>query len=181
MLFALGDWQKASEKADQPQKPEPTWTDVLGKVKANADYKNHQKRFTSSSLTPDDPAFNRSHEARAAVRFLQSWQDGRWDRVAEFASRILLKDKTDEAAIKQTRLDFEDHTITAFTITSIDFPRSSTMHVRGSAALTDTEQPIEIRMICWNDDGSVGIPGTDGIHWEASPWVPRMFFEVREA
>jgi hypothetical protein len=176
MLFAVADWATATQKAAEPRKPEPSWSETWSIIKRNAADERYEKKFVASTLTASDPRFQDNEVILRATEFLDAWRNGRWALVSAFTPPRLLGSRSAGDAARHTKEVFGQHDLTNWEITSVTFAQANTADLRANATVNGDSSEMRFRLVLRTEDGNVAMPTDLGARWTLAVWAPHTFF-----
>jgi len=177
MLFAVADWATATQKAAETKEPDPTWGDLWSSLSRQASYKKYQRDFVSTTLPASAEGFASVEIVQLAAEFLEAWQFERWGLVAKFTPPMLLSTRSDGQSARQAKDTFAQHDLTSWTIQSVTHDQASTASIKAAAVVNGDEAMMHFRMVFWDLNDNVGIPGQDEGRWTLAVWAPHTYFE----
>lgn len=178
MLFAVTDWATATEKAAEPKKPDPTWGDLWSTLGRRTAYKQYQRDFMPSTIPASAEGFASAEIVQLASQFLEAWQFERWGLVAKFTPPRLLSARSDGQAAQQAKDTFTQHDLTSWTIQSVTYDQASTASIIAEVMVNGDEAMMHFRMVFWDLNDNVGIPGRDEGRWTLAVWAPHTYFRA---
>ncbi len=177
ILFAVGDWAAANERAAKPPEPPPTLRETAATLWRHANHENYRERFRASVAAIDDPGFEELEVVRRVRAFLEAWEKQRWAIVAEaFSTKTLGLRKNRGQQIEWVKSVYEFHPLEAFEISEVEFPQASVAVIRGEATIGEESGPVALRWIHWRPDETLAIPGDADAEWCIGVYPPHAFF-----
>lgn len=176
MLYAVADWATATQKAAQPAKPEPSWSDLWETGKRHGAHQRYKKNFASTTITPSDAEFRDDAVAKRAAEFLDAWQSKRWGHVAAFAPPVLVGSKSAGQAAQAAKNVFGQHDLSRWDIAAVTYDQPSTAEIWVAGTMNGVDAEFRFRMVCWTAEGKIAIPTDEGPTWRLAIWAPATFF-----
>lgn len=177
LLFAVSDWATATRKAAEPKEPEPTLSEIVSTAKRIATYKRYQESFATSTLKASDAEFSSDKIVQLASEFLEAWANKRWGLVAKFMPSALKGARSEGEAARQAGDIFSQFELEEWSIDSVTYDQASSAAIHAQSTVAGNKRRMQFRMIFWNSEGNVGIPGVDEGTWTVAVWAPRTYFE----
>lgn len=174
-LLAVVDWATSLEKAAKPKKPEPTWSEVMERVKENADFKSKMNAWKPSSgsvLSADEPAAHSS--VKAAAEFLDLWARSNWGHLALRFMR-LGKEDSGKATPQEIRSSFAPYPLEAFTIRAYEVQAPAIAEVMVDVQVAEQVFPVVLRMTFVDEDGGTRVEGQQKGSWKMVWRSPELF------
>lgn len=176
MLFAVSDWAKATQRANEPPKTAPSLSDTWSTLKQRAAYRRCRDEFVPSTLIAADPGFKDDEVVVRASEFLDAWLHKRWGLVAAFTPAILVGSKSEGELARFAKDVFERYALTSWAISAVTRDMASGSNIGASVTLNDKTTEIRFRMILQTPDAHVAMPSDDGAAWRLAVWSPDSFF-----
>lgn len=177
MLFAVADWATATRKAAEPKESPPTWSDTWATLTRHAAYKKYERDFVPSTIESSDSGFASDEIVMLASEFLEAWKHGQWGIVAKFTPPTLGRLRSDGQVARQARDAFAQHDLQHWSIESVTYDQASAATVLARATVRDQETVLRFRMVFWDVQANVAIPGRDAGAWSLAVWAPRTYFQ----
>ena len=169
MLFALGDWARATTKARQPETPKPTWREAIRRLREMETLAELAKRAESwkpSRLSVSDAGFE-DHEIYAlTVEFLTAWRECNYGALAHFPCRQFEDREISHGQMAgQLRRIFDVFDLSEFRVTELENTAPVIWLSRGEATVNEWPGTFECRWILEEPDGTHGWYGSDSAVW----------------
>jgi hypothetical protein len=91
-LFAVADWATSRRKQSMPVKPEPSFRELLAKIKENAEAKKALDEWRPRAITEEEPDFANEPLYLRTAEYLVAWREKNYGRMAEFLSSLVRED-----------------------------------------------------------------------------------------
>lgn len=119
-LFAVADWAASLERGAAPPEPEPSWRELIEKIRRNAEMRRALDEWRPQTLTEDDAAFETDPLYLLTDEFLDAWIRKNYGAMASKLAS-LVREKTQGATAGRVREDFSLVGLTEYKITRLDF------------------------------------------------------------
>ncbi len=181
MLFAVEDWARATEAAEQPEEPEPTLGELAKDIWRYATETEYRERFAAITYEASDAGFWELGVVKKATAFLESWRNGRWGLVVDAISpKILRVWNSNGQGVERVKGIYELHPLDYFEISSVEFSQAHVAVLRGDASIGGESGRMEIRWLHMNPHGGLALPGDKGAVWYLAVFAPRTFINKRD-
>lgn len=174
-LFAVVDWATSLEEEAKPKKPEPTWREVIQRVKDNADFQVKLDNWTGSAGVVESEDEYANHEAtRAATEFLQLWMHSNWGHLA---TRFMLigQGEAGKPTPKEIKSNFSPYPLESFRILRYEITAPAIAEVHAELTIRGQSFPAVLRLTYAAPDGSTRVEGLQEGQWKMVPRSPDMF------
>lgn len=175
-LFAVIDWAIATENAQKPPEPRPTWREVFAQLAENTRQQRANAEFAPHTLTPETEGFAEDSAVRTCQEYLDYWKRRNYGGMAGLVMHTMRKTYGSKlpGVVKQ---EYASHALTDYQIERADHPASAVCEI----GVRLTREPDEVRsaILRWiheGDDGQLvaaSLPGT----WRLVSWVPAAFLD----
>jgi hypothetical protein len=169
-LFAVADWATALQKQSAPVEPEPTFRELVARIKENKEAKKSLSEWRPRVITDEDPGFVDELLHRRAVTYLAAWREGNFGKMAEFLSSLVTEDTHGQTAgmVREACAGFE---LSDFSIQRVDFQAAAMCEVDVDLVLGGEVKPVHMRWIREGQDGMTALPNQPG-EWRLTFWDP---------
>jgi hypothetical protein len=182
-LVATREWAIKAERGDtepQEEDPEPSWAEIVNKLRENAEDKKRLGSWRSRDLTPgkDFPADGSPEEypsgspERVLVEYLTFWKQKNYGFMARCLSPMLRYEPSRAPAI--VRSMFEDKSLTAFELQAIKEPAAAVTEIQVLLNWTGDDGPVThvhtFRLINGDASGMAQPSGKPGSRWWVMGW-----------
>lgn len=164
-LFAVVDWASSLEKAAIPEKPEPTWPQVLKQVKDLNEQKKANGEWVASSGTAESPHDYDSHPSMVfASEFLTLWMRSNWGHLSSRFMRIGKSVKGD-ATPKEIKAAFAPYKLEGFRVVGYGTKAPAIAEVQAELTMSGQTFPAVLRMTFTAENGDVRVEGIQEGEW----------------
>lgn len=174
-LFAVVDWASSLENEAKPKEPDPTWPQLLQRVKELGEQKKANKEWVASSGSAESPDDYASHPTMTfASEFLTLWMRSNWGHLA---SRFMPIGKAESGKAKpaEVRSAFAPYRLEGFRVLSYETQTPAIAEVQAELQVGGQTFPAVLRMTYVNEDGDVRVEGVQDGEWRMVWRSPDMY------
>ena len=169
-LFAVADWATSRQKQAVPAKPEPTFRELLAKIRENEEAKKALDEWRPRVVTDQDASFLDEDAYERTAEYLTSWQKKNYGHMAQLVS-TLMTEKTHGETAKMVRESCEGFDLASYSIHRLDFEAPAVCEVYVDLAFKDETKRAQMRWIREAEDGMAAMPNQPG-EWRLAIWSP---------
>jgi hypothetical protein len=169
-LFAVADWATSRQKQSKPKEPEPTWRELLAKIRQNEDAKKALAEWKPRAVIEEDASFRDEPVYRVAADYLSSWQKKNYGRMAELVA-TLMKEATHGETARMVRESCSGFEPEDYSIHRLDFQAAAVCEVDVSLTRAGEVTRAQMRWIREGEDGMAAMPNQPG-EWRLAIWAP---------
>ncbi|RZS59300.1 hypothetical protein EV141_0520 [Microcella putealis] len=174
-LFAVVDWASSLEKAAKPKDKEPTWGEVVERIRSNAEFKSKLDEWEASSGTlKTTDACDTHTSTRAAVDFLELWAKSNWGHLSTRFMR-LGKGSSGNATPKEIKSAFSPYVLESFVVRSYEVQAPAVAEVSVDIVVNGEMFPAVLRMTYTNEDGDTRVEGKQEGSWKMVFRSPEVY------
>lgn len=169
-LFAVADWATSRQKQSKPEEPEPTWRELLAKIRQNEEAKKALAEWKPHVVAEDDAGFHDEPVYRVTADYLSCWQKRNYGRMAELVA-TLMRGATHGETARMVRESCSGFELAAYSIHRLDFQAAAVCEVEVSLVLAGEVTRAQMRWIREGEDGMAAMPNQPG-EWRLAIWTP---------
>lgn len=182
MLFAVGDWARATDEAGRPKEGPPSLRDTARRLWRDAKDRSYRDRFQPSSVDASDPGFDDLEVVRRARLFLRAWEKGQWAIVAQvFPPKLFGHSRTEGMRAERVKAIYDFHHLADFEITGVEFPQASAAVVRGFGTIGERSGPLKLRWLHFRPDETLATADDPQATWCIGVYAPQAFLDDSSA
>ena len=169
-LFAVADWATSRQKEAVPSKREPTFRELLAKIRENEKAKKALAEWRPRVLTDEEPGFTDEPIYRRAAEYLEAWRAQNYGKMAEFLSALMLEETHGQTAgtIREGYAGFDP---SEFSVRRVDFQAAAVCEIDIDLVFGAEVKPAQMRWIREGVDGMAALPNQPG-EWRLILWGP---------
>jgi len=119
-LFAVADWAESREKQAIPPEPDPSWSELIGRIAENARVKKTLDEWKPQTLTREDADFESEPIFAIASEVLEAWKAKNYGRMAAQLTSLTREDTPGKNA-GRVRDEYSLAELEDFHIVRLDF------------------------------------------------------------
>lgn len=169
-LFAVCDWATSRRKQAIDPEPDPSWGDLLGKVRATQEMKKALDAWVPRVLTETDAGFSDHPTHVLSIEFLSAWRRQNFGRMGELLA-AMVKEESQTKTAGMVRDQYENLRLEDFRVLRIGMtsPVAAKVHVE----LTFETRTLQAELL-WlyeTPSGDLVLTGQPG-DWRLVLWTP---------
>ena len=168
-LFAVCDWATSRQKQKDGPKPRPSWREIAGQFRENAEAKKALSRWRPWSAKRGDAAFDTDEVVRLSRDFLEAWQARNFGRVAELLSPLVASETPGKTA-GQVREEYTEKSLNGFDLDRVDHSAAAVARVDVDLSLGPDRVLGRMRWTRGGPDGRGVTPNQAGA-WRLTTWT----------
>jgi hypothetical protein len=169
-LFAVADWATSREKQAVIPEPEPSWRELLARVKESQEMKKALDTWVPRVLTEDDSSFTDHPVHTATVDYLAAWQRRNYGKMAKLLSSIVTEQSHRKTA-GMVREKYEGSQLDSFLVRRIDLTSPVAVIVEADLTTAGRTSRAALRWIHETSTGDMTLPNGPG-QWRLLLWGP---------
>jgi hypothetical protein len=178
-LCAVADWAKTLGEQNRKPDPEPTWGELLEKLRVNRENKKALEKWRPSTLTKGESSFDSEPLYQVATRYLEAWQRQNYEQMARMASSLFTRAESHGQTAGRLRNEYSPVDLGGFDITKLDFSAPSVCNVE-AVLIVDGETKLGgMRWIREDETGDPAMPNSEG-EWRLISWGPFAMLDPRQ-
>lgn len=167
-VFAVSDWARSLQKADEATRrpPPPTLRESLAKYSHSQELRAALDRFVPVDLRPGDQAFEEHPVFQATLSFLEAWQRRQYGLMAPLVSKGL----GGAATPGEVRREYQDVILSDFRIARVAEEGAAVCHAHVELTAQGKTHHPKLRWLYETEDGEFAVSGFDQGHWQLIWW-----------
>lgn len=173
-LFAVADWVRSLERKAEPEAPEPTWTEILGRLKSNSEMRTRMDAWTATPATAVDPDDLTHPVLLSAQTFLTLWQRTNWGHLSNLFMNVG-KGEGGKCKPKEAKEAFAPYVLEDFNLVSFTVSAPAIAEVEATVTVAGEPFPVTLRMTYTDEEGGTLVEGDGEGIWRMVWRNPDMF------
>jgi hypothetical protein len=169
-LFAVCDWATSRKKQATDPKPDPSWGDLLGKVRATQEMKGALDAWVPRVLTETDAEFPDHPTHVLSIEFLSAWHSQNFGRMGELFA-VMVREESQARTAGMVRDQYENLRLEDFRILQIDLTSPVAARVQVELALGTRTLQAELLWLYETPSGDLVLTSRPG-DWRLVLWTP---------
>jgi hypothetical protein len=168
-LFAVCDWATSLQKQKDEAKPRPSWREILGQVRENAEAKKALDLWRPWSAQRGDSQFDADEVVALSREYFEAWRARNFGRMAELLSPLAAAETPGRTA-GQVREEFTDKRLTEFLLVRVDHRAAAMAEVEVDLSTDRNRVEGRMRWTRCGPDGR-GVPPNQAGVWLLTTWT----------
>ncbi len=171
MLVAVLDWARATEEAEKPVEPTPTFRESMQSLARHAERNRHRDAFESRVVAADSSGFDVEPVVERTREFLRLWQNRNYGDLPSMAMPDLVDGMDPGRRPRFARDCFDAFQLVEYRLLRVTYTMAAVAEMRASAQVGDQSGELDLRWIRVADDGNY-VPSTLPGEWYLQHWSP---------
>lgn len=186
MLFAVEDWARATQKANEPRERIPTtwpevkeqWVEIFDRLRENRQNREKLDAWSVSTIRTGDDDFVNHPMTEQTVDFLEAWVSTNFGRMGSYASRMLGPVRNDGAWAGEARERFSPFQLADFEVSEIENCAYAVWIAHGRATVNEERVDLTVRWVLQTDEGRLPVNSDEAdARWQLVNFSPQEMLD----
>jgi hypothetical protein len=168
-LFAVCDWATSRQKQRDEPKSRPSWRELAGQIRENAEAKKALNQWRPWSAQRGDTAFHADEVVGLSRDFLVAWQARNFGRMAELMSPLVASETLGKTA-GEVREAYFEKILSGFDLERVDYQAAALAYVDVDMTIGPDRLVGRMRWTRGGPDGVTVTPNRPGA-WRLMTWT----------